>query len=174
MDVLNHYSLPYKGLSNGHHKIDFEVKNDFFQEFENAHIDNGTFSVEIDLEKKHDHSILDFVIKGTTKSLCDRCMATIDLPIYGEHRIHVQFGNEEGTNEEILYIHPETSTLHLAQLIYEYISISVPMIKTYDCENETERPCNEAVLKKLNTEEQSHKQTSNPIWNTLSDLDLDN
>ena len=172
MNVLSHFSVPYKGLGNGIHHLNFTVDSAFFKEFEDSHIDNGNFNVDVELDKRHEHSILHFSIKGKTKTNCDRCLSQIQLPIQGNFELHVKAGESEGSNDEIMFIHPETSILNLAQVVYEFILLSVPIIKVYDCDNETNPPCNFDVLNKLDDVEQdSDDQQGNP-WDSLRDIDF--
>ena len=171
MNVLDHFSVPYKGLGNGLHQLDFTVDNAFFKEFEESHIDNGNFEVHVELDKRNDHSILWFDISGSTKTNCDRCLSSIDLPVKGNFELHVKHGEKEGSNDEILFIHPETSILNLAQVTYEFILLSIPIIKVYDCEKDEQPPCNLDVLEKLNDEEESQPEKSS-VWDSLKNLDL--
>jgi len=170
MNVLDHFSVPYKGLGNGIHHLKFNVDSEFFKKFEDSHIDNGNFEVDVELDKRHDHSILLFDIKGKTKTNCDRCLSAIKLPMQGSFKLHVKYGEDEGSNDEIMFIHPETSVLNLAQIVYEYILLSMPIIKIYDCKNEKSPPCNFDVLEKLEVEEEDEDQ--NNVWDSLRGIDF--
>ena len=172
MNVLSHFSVPYKGLGDGIHHLNFTVDSAFFKEFEDSHIDNGNFNVDVELDKRHDHSILFFTIKGKTRTSCDRCLSQIHLPIQGNFELHVKAGENEESNDEIMFIHPETSILNLAQVVYEFILLSVPIIKVYDCDIETNPPCNFDVLDKLNNEEEDSSDRQSNVWDSLNDLDL--
>ena len=172
MNVLDHFSVPYKGLGNGIHHLNFTVDSAFFKEFEDAHIDNGEFSVNVELDKRNDHSVLHFEIAGYTNTSCDRCLAQISLPMHGNYELHVKHGEKEGSNDEIMFIHPETSILNLAQVIYEFISLSMPIIKVYDCDKEKEPPCNFEVLNKMDNEVE--EEEGNDIWNSLKNIDFSN
>ncbi|MDF1695597.1 MAG: DUF177 domain-containing protein [Saprospiraceae bacterium] len=172
MNVLDHFSVPYKGLGNGVHQLNFTVDDAFFKEFEDSHIDNGDFEVNVELDKRHDHSILIFDIEGNTKTNCDRCLSQIHLPVTGNFKLHVKHGEQDGSNDEILFIHPETSILNLAQVIYEFVLLSIPLIKVYDCLEDEQPPCNEEVLEKLNEEDDIEEPDQNTVWDSLKDLDL--
>ena len=177
MNALDHFSVPYKGLGNGIHHLKFFVDSNFFNEFEDAHLDNGSFEVNVELDKRFDHGELLFNILRTTRTSCDRCLSAINLPISGEYKLHVKHGEKEGSNDEIMFIHPETSILNLAQVIYEFISLSVPIIKTYDCDLDEEPPCNFEVLNRLNGDDDKNSEeekVKGGIWDSLKDLDLSN
>ena len=172
MNVLNHFSVPYKGLGNGIHHLNFTVDSAFFKEFEDSHIDNGNFNVDVELDKRHEHSILNFSISGKSKTSCDRCLSQIQLPIQGSFELHIKVGENEGSNDEIMFIHPDTSIINLAQVVYEFILLSMPIIKVYDCDMESNPPCNFVVLDKLDKEEQDSNEQQGNVWDSLKDLDF--
>ena len=175
MNVLDHFSVPYKGLGNGLHRLNFIIDNEFFEEFEDSHIDNGDFTVDVELDKKDDHSVLVFEIKGNTQTTCDRCLASMQMPIRGTYEILVKLGEEDLSNDEIVYIHPESSKINLAQLIYEFILLSVPMIKTCPTnKEEVNFACDEEVMKRLNGEDNAESKGENSIWSPLKDIDFSN
>jgi uncharacterized protein len=172
MNVLGHFSVPYKGLGNGTHHLNFTVDSAFFKEFEDSHIDNGNFNVDVELDKRDEHSILNFSIEGESKTSCDRCLAQIQLPIQGSFELHVKVGENGGSNDEIMFIHPDTSIINLAQVVYEFILLSMPIIKVYDCDMESNPPCNFKVLDKLDEEEQDSNEQQGNVWDSLKDLDF--
>jgi len=176
MNVLNHFTIPYKGMGDGIHNLEFNVDSDFFAEFEASHLNNGNFNVLVEMDRKHGSSVFTFDIEGITKTNCDRCTESIDLPMDGEFILHVKHGIESESTDEIMYIHPETSTLNLSQVIYEFILLCMPLVKTYDCENDEHPPCNFNILEKLELKEGQEIEKNvinNGIWDSLKDLELD-
>jgi uncharacterized metal-binding protein YceD (DUF177 family) len=173
MNVLDHFTIPYKGMGNGIHNLEFDVHSDFFKAFEASHLDNGEFKVLVEMDRRHDSSVFTFDIEGNTKTNCDRCLEFIKLPMYGTFTLHVKHSTEGESTDEIMYIHPETSTLNLSQVIYEFVLLCMPIVKTYDCENDEHPPCNLTILKKIDLEEKQEKDTKNGIWDSLKGLELD-
>ncbi len=171
MDVLSHFLIPIKGLKDGKHLLQFDIDDNFFQHFENDEINNGHFSVDLELEKKPGVSELLFHFEGFSRMPCDRCLEEIKLPISGDFKLLLKYGDEE-SNEEVIYIDPETPNFSVAKLIYEYILLSIPMIKVYNCEDDDPRPCNIEVLEKLENEaDQAEK--SNAVWDALKDINFE-
>ena len=75
----------------------------------------------------------------------------------------------------VIFIRDDQSHLDLAQIIYEFICVSLPLVNIYDCDNELPRVCNDEVLNKLkqtseNTEEE---QKNGSIWDSLKNLNTD-
>lgn len=172
MNVLDHFSIPYKGMGIGTHQVNFKVDSRFFKEFEDSHIDNGDFKVNVELDKRHDHSILIFNIDGNTNANCDRCLSQIHLPLQGSFKLHVKHGEKVESNDEIMFIHPETSILNLAQVVYEFILLSMPIIKVYDCDQEENPPCNFEVLDKMNENVNTDEVDQTNVWDSLKGMDF--
>ena len=75
---------------------------------------------------------------------------------------------------EIVYVSPDIEQFNVAQYIYEYIVLSMPIIKVYDCEEDNPLPCDEEMLDRLEAKEEENA-TPNPIWDELRKLtDNDN
>jgi uncharacterized metal-binding protein YceD (DUF177 family) len=175
MKVLDQYTIPYKGMGNGIHNLEFDIDNNFFSAFEASHLDNGKFKVSIEMDKRYDSSVFIFQIIGSTNTSCDRCLESIDLPMQGEFKLHVKHNADGESDDEIMYIHPETSTLNLSQFIYEFTLLCMPLVKKYDCEEEIDPPCNLDVLDKLDQDQNviMEEEPTNGIWDSLNGLKLD-
>ncbi len=176
MDVLAHFSLPYKGLGNGIHDLKFVVDGTLLDAFNCTLVKDGTIDVSLQLDKKYDHSILDFEISGTVKTMCDRCGADIDLPVTGTYRLYLKVSSRELDDEvEVMYILPETAIVNLGKVIYEFIILSLPMVKTFDCQEMPDPPCDFEALSKLETNDDKESgDVQNDIWNVLKNLDFEN
>ncbi len=177
MRALTHFSVPIKGLKDGIHQYQIKIEDDFFNKFEKSIIKKGNFQIEIDLFKKSNHLEIDFKIDGTMKTDCDRCLAKIDLPVYGEHKLIVKFTVDEMNDEEEVWaITYDTHELILNKAIYEFVNLSVPLIKRYDCEFEDPRPCNlkatEFLDREYIEEEEEDIDDDNPFAQALRNIDL--
>ena len=86
--------------------------------------------------------------------------------------------NDQEEDPDVYYISRGESHLDVAEWIYEFINLSLPMQKTCDFEKMDGPHCNKAaleMLKKLEIEEAKAKeQKENPIWKGLEKFkDLD-
>lgn len=175
MDGLIEYTIPVKGLHHGIHQFDFQVDRNFFQHFENSPIADGNIDLTIFFDKRSDLYVLQFDFKGTIKTDCDRCLEEIDLPVCDSQRLLVKLsGASESDDPEVIYIDPESTQLNVAHFAYEYICLALPLIKTYDCENDENRVCNDEMLNYLEQREEKKPDVSdsNPIWDELKNLDI--
>lgn len=169
MDGLVEYTIPVKGLGNGIHPFHFRIGEEFFRQFEDSPVQQGHIELDLTFDKRTDMFVFTFQFEGTVKTECDRCLAPIDLPISGQERLIVKFSLEEEEEEaDVTYVHPEISKFNAARFIYEFIVLSIPMIKIYDCEEEEPPVCNQEMLDLLESKEEPEPEdAANPIWEEL-------
>ena len=172
MDALQQFSLPIKGLRDGFSEYEFQINRDFFNCFEDSLIENGAIDVQFTIEKRPDFFELMFDLKGTVKANCDRCLTEIDLPIESEERLLLKYSEQEMEEElEVIYVSPDASHFNIAKYIYEFISLSVPMVKIYDCQADEPIPCDQEMLKRLQgPEESKSEENDNPAWDSLKNI----
>ncbi len=174
MDALVEYLIPISGLKIGTHSFDFQIDNAFFAHFSDALIKEGAFKVKLDFEKRIDLYEMNFSFEGTTKTACDRCLASIDFPIRGNNRLIVKFAEEPSEDIDVIYIPIKTEELNVAKYIYEYLSLAVPYVKTYDCEADKNKPCDVEMLALLDKEASGKDNNStndtNPVWDQLKNI----
>ena len=170
MDALIQYTIPVKGLGQGVHQFEFQIDHNFFQHFEQSPVQDGNIELKFTFDKRSDMFVLQFDFEGTVKTDCDRCLEAIDLPIKDHQQLLVKLSTEEQKEDaDIVYVSPEISQLNVAKYAYEFICLSLPLIKVYDCENDENRACNPEMLNYLNNEnkEDTPENEQNPIWEEL-------
>lgn len=172
MEVLDHFTIPVEGLSNGLHEFKFSIGNDFFQCFEESPIAHGQLEVYLQFGKEHSMYELTFEIKGTIVTTCDRCLEEFNFPIETHQYLLVKFDEEEWEDADVVYIAPGTPQLNVARYIYEFINLAVPIVKTHDQVGER---CDPEMLKFIDSKEADGEQpASNPVWDALRDFDFEN
>ena len=179
MKSLNHFTLPIWGLKMGMHEFDFQVDSEFFKHFEQTLIETGEFDVKLYFDKRSDMFVLTFDFEGHVQTNCDRCLATIKLPVKGNEQLIVKFADEEKQEDEIWYLPKGQTELNVAQQVYEIILLALPIIKIYDCENDEQAPCDEEMLSYLQPEKtaeenNSEADLSNPFKDALKDFNQNN
>lgn len=171
MKALIPFSIPVSGLRDGQHRFNFEVDHAFFAAFEDSPIEQGHLHVHLDFDKRPGMYVLEFTIDGTVQTPCDRCLENIHLPVNAEHRLLVKFSDEERPDEaEVIYVSPDLEKLNVARYVYEFIVLSMPIIKVYDCENDENAVCNEDMLSYLDEDASTESETieeANPMWDEL-------
>ncbi|MFW6248184.1 MAG: YceD family protein [Bacteroidota bacterium] len=161
---MNQYIIQYSGLSDGEHKFQYEIKQDFLQESNYAEINKGNIDVDVYLTKRPQMLVLRFKIKGTINIICDRCLDHFDLNINNDTLLYVKFGDEhkEETDNSII-IQKETGDFDLSHYIYEYIMLSLPYKRMHEDISE----CNQDVIHKLKP---SKEQSIDPRLASLKNI----
>ena len=112
-------------------------------------------------------------ITGSVVLECDRSLRLFDHEIAIDQRHLFKYSeNEMDDSEDITYIEPNTESIDVGQLIYEYLSISIPMKKIHpDLQNEEE---DEEEGFFFQTEEKKNKEQkedkTDPRWDALKKL----
>lgn len=171
MHNLDRFSLPFVGMKDGIHTYFFNVEDDFFKEFDHSPIEKGSFAIKIDFDKQSGISEMDLHLDGIVNAVCDRCLTDINLPVSGDYHLYVKVSADEDDEDDVIYLKDTNSNLYLGQIIYEYICLSLPLSNTYDCDDDLPRPCDDAVLNKLNHSEEhqddNENSNENDIWKGL-------
>ncbi len=175
MSGLKPYNIPVKTAGLGVHKYDFEINKDFFKTFEESPLSDGNFKVAIEMDKRPNIIELNFNIEGDISAPCDVCLAEINIPVLGENRILVKYSEiERADEEEIIYISPDDPFVNVANLIYEFIILAIPISKRIDCEANDYQYCDQKVLEyldQLEVEEEDEKdEEDRNIWDSLKDI----
>lgn len=184
MDALIQFSIPVKGLRHGVYDYNFHIDREFFSCFEASPIEDGDVRVHLRFDKQPSMFVLDLDIEGTVHTECDRCLAPIRLPISDQHSFIVKFSTEsEADDDDVVYIHPDTQKFDVSPYVYEYVILAIPMVKTYDCENDPTVSCDREIFERymLKTEAapdeqetEAEQSAENPVWNILKQLNNDN
>jgi uncharacterized metal-binding protein YceD (DUF177 family) len=166
MDALVQFNIPVSGLKDGLHSYDFQLDSSFFECFEASTLKDGNLKVKVLFDKRPDLYVLSFNINGTVKTTCDRCLDEFNLPIEGNHDLMVKFDEKVHEDADIVYILKGEKSFNIAKYVYEFIYLSMPMIKTHD---EAEEDCDEEIMQYLNQqfEEEEKEPEENPLWNAL-------
>ena len=155
------------------------IGNEFFSDFKDSPIKEGTFDVKFIIDIQEDMLVLTFDFEGSIKTDCDRCLVGIDLPIEGKGDLMVKYAEESNDEIDIVYIEKGTTELNVATYIYEYICLAMPVTDIYNCEDEPENVCDLKMLDYLenkSTDEPIEKKedgSSNSPWGELKNFKKD-
>lgn len=169
------YEIAFVGLKPGPHEYNYEITDKFFAEFQQQDFRNCQAKVRLTLDKKTGFMLLKFEIGGTLEVTCDRCSNNLPMELWDEFTITVkmvedpELMNDQEDDPDVYYIGRGESHLHVANWIYEFINLSIPMQKVCEFEKMDGPYCNPAVrdmLDKLDQETEP-KPEENPIWKGL-------
>lgn len=167
------YEIAFVGLKPGIHVFEYRVDDKFFAEYGEQDFEHVSADVKLTLEKNTGFMLLKFDIGGVADVHCDRCGNPLQIQLWDEFNIVVkmveepQLMNDQEEDPDVYYIGHNESHLFVADWIYEFINLSLPMQKICPENENGESGCNPEVLEKLRKMEDEAEHTSNPIWKGL-------
>lgn len=171
MKALAPYGIAFEGLRDGETAFSYEIGPDFFDLFEGSPVSAGDVFVHLTFDKKPGLFVLTFFVDGSIQSECDRCLEAFDLPVQGKFRLVVKRKDEETDSDDpdVVFITLAQHEINVAQYIYEYINLCVPMQKTCDLSADGKK-CDPVVLARLGI---THEEPgTDPRWDHLKDLNI--
>ncbi len=160
MDPFRVYSIPWRGLKDGRHSYVFELDDSFFKLYESSPVKDGKFSVEVELDHRAGLSTLDLSISGQFRSVCDRCLVDIDIPVSGRYQLVVKKGGAPSEDPNLVILPEDAHEIRLADILYDYTCLSLPIVKQIACERMQNPPCDQQVLRHI---QKMEDDLSNPV-----------
>jgi uncharacterized protein len=169
------YNINIVGLSNKEHQFQFEIGDEFFRRFGTDIVSEGTFQVELLLDKHETFIGVEFKIDGKAHLICDRSLEPFDFPINSNNKIVFKYGDAyQEMTDEIVIIPRETATLELGQYIYEFIALGIPLKKLHprfqDEVNDEDDSEGKIVYSSETSEEKKDDEEIDPRWDILKKL----
>ena len=173
MSHRREYEIAFVGLKPGEHHFTYDITEKFFEPFQEQDFTNCQTTVKLRLEKNNGFMMLKFDLDGKVEVVCDRCGNNLPMQLWDEFNIIVKMTedpevmNDREEDPDVYYISKSESHLNVADWIYEFINLSIPMQKMCK-EDEIGGPqCNSEVLDKLKKMDEEAKVDSNAIWKGL-------
>lgn len=138
-----------RGLSFGKHPFGFKLDGSFFEAYESDTVSDAELEVNAVITKEQGRMSMDLGITGNVTVKCDRCLADLTVPV----DIHVPFSvmfssyaedSEEEVSDEVILLDSSSSELDLSQIIYDYVTLSLPIKKVHP-----DGQCDPGMMEKL-------------------------
>ncbi|MEC5146271.1 DUF177 domain-containing protein [Chitinophaga sp. 212800010-3] len=169
MKPLREFDIAFVGLKPGEHSFQYTIGDSFFDNFEEPKdFSNCEVTVQLTLDKKSSFFLLKFAIGGKVTVTCDRCGEAFDMQLWDDFNQVIKLADnpeELASGEEdpdVSYISRTESHLNVADYIYEFIYLSIPMQRIHP-----NNGCNPKVIEMLEQMNQQAKENDNPIWKGL-------
>lgn len=173
MGDLAEFGINILGLENKQYVFQFPVNDRFFSNFENSEISKGKLECRITLDKNSSLIRVNINISGWVELICDRSLDPFKYTLDTGGQVIYKFGDEEKEiDDDVILITRNHQTINLAQSIYEFITIAVPMKKLhprFDLETE---PDDELIYTTgdLENETENDSSETDPRWEALKKL----
>jgi len=178
LKILNQYRIPFTGLKLGKHAFEFEIDKRFFDEFEYSIVKNGNLNVSVELDKQETMMLADIHITGSIELTCDLCLNRFLSPSDIREKLIIKFSEHDDladSTDEILILKKNEYELDLANVIYEYINLSVPLYSR--CEEQgINVSCDQSMVNKLEnlSNQESESSEVDPRWDILKKIKNNN
>lgn len=182
MKFLRAYDIDVIKLKDGRHSFSFEVNDGFFRFYEADDWVNGAnLTVNVTINKTVSVLEADYKITGTIRLTCDRSLEEFDHPLEFTEKVIYKYGpTEQEISEDVFMITKDTSSINIAQLIYEFILLAIPAKKIHpdyldEMDDEFDHEGSLVYLsdetEKVETEEeQIGDKPADPRWEILNKL----
>lgn len=174
MSRRREFEIAFVGLKPGVHEYNYSIDDKFFEAFQQQDFRNANANIKLSLDRKNSFMLLKFEIGGSLELTCDRCNNNLPFDLWDEFNITVkmvedpQLMNDQEEDPDVYYIGRGESHFDVANWIYEFINLSIPMQKACEYDNMSGPYCNKSamdMLKKMEPAVQEEK--TNPIWKDL-------
>ena len=167
MEIKNDTIIQIVGLKPGSYAYKILLDGAFFSRYENDDFSDGEVVFEVIVEKTAQSTVINLDFKGTVKGTCDRCLGEMAIPVEGKGALLVKFGEEaDSDNEDTIVIPSDATSIDLAQWMYEYVIVSLPMQRMHP-----EDQCDPEMVKYLHKESDEPEQKEiDPRWEVLKQL----
>ena len=133
MNKLRDYDIAFKGLKDGKHQFHYKIGQAFFESIEDSVVKKGDFEVDVTMDKKSQMLQLDFDIDGNVQTICDNCLGKLTIPVAYSGTMYIKFGIAyDEPSEEVIVLPHEENEFNVAQLIYEFIVVSMPLRSVHE------------------------------------------
>ncbi len=172
MNFRREFEIAFVGLKPGIHQFNYNIDDKFFSNYGNQDFTHCKAAIKLELDKKPSFMFLKFDIDGFADVNCDRCGNILPLRLWEEFKIMVKLVdnpeqmNEQEEDPDVYYIGHSESHLHLADWVYEFINLSIPMQKMCSPEEMGGPQCNKEILAKL-AKVEIRTNEINPLWKGL-------
>jgi uncharacterized metal-binding protein YceD (DUF177 family) len=182
MNQSREFDIAFVGLKQGTHVFEYKVDNKFFIAYGEQDFTHCEATIKLSLEKNNGFMLLKFDIDGEAEVICDRCGNNMTKQLWDEFNIIVKMVenpdvmNEKEEDPDIYYISRGESHLHVADWLFEFVNLSIPLQKICDENESGESKCNKEVLAQLKQmEENVAKEIISPMMKGLEKFkDFDN
>ena len=122
------FKIKILGLKNGTYLHTLEVGDAFFAAFPGSLVERGKLSVQVKLNKAESAITAEMDIAGWVELECGRSAELYQQPINTQQQLIFKFGDEDRElSEDVQMIRRTTVELDLAQPIYEFIHLALPL-----------------------------------------------
>ncbi len=168
---LSKYDILIYGLEDKNHEYEFEGTDAFFKEFEQDIVEEGRFKVKVLLEKNATFIRLNLDIASQLTLRCDRSLDIFEEE-FNSLEMHIfKFGTTAAEMSDELEVIPfGTHKINIANLLFDYILLQVPMKKLHPKFRAENTPEEGTLVYKDPDFREEKEEIQDPRWAALINL----
>ncbi len=169
------FNVNIEGLPMGRSQFKYNVDDEFFVRLPFSSINRAHVTVDVVFDKAPDTYSIEIELHGEVEVPCDRCTELFFHPVEGSHRIVVKPSDKikEIVRDEGLMLIPRgTTVINIAQDIYDYIILSLPLQVKHpegQCDPEMEKFLARFSAKSIEKDGNPNDSNASP-WSVFDDL----
>ncbi|CAN1578452.1 COG1399 Predicted metal-binding, possibly nucleic acid-binding protein [Spirosomataceae bacterium] len=171
--VISDFDINIHGLENKNYEYQFEGSDSFFEHFVQDIVERGDFKVKLVLEKTSTLLRLRFDIDADLRLVCDRSLEEF-TENFIIHETHIyKYGEiSQEMSDEMEVIPFGTPKINVADLISDYILLSVPMKNLHPRFRAEDDEDEDGIMVYLdpNAERPETDTSTDPRWAALLNL----
>lgn len=165
--MLKNYDIDISKLNLGQHEFQFKIDDTFFELFEYSLVEKGDLEVQVLLEMKTTFIQLNIQISGKVELVCDRSLDKFEYDLNAENTLLFKYGDESAViDEEVEIITFNTQKINIANQLYEFVSVAIPMKKLHP--RFDKEPNEDQVI--YSSGEKNEEKDIDPRWSELKKL----
>ncbi len=171
--ALRSFDIEIFKLAEKVYEYQFGFDDSFFEAFENSPIQKGKGVCNLTLRKTATMMELDFKIEGELELTCDRSLEPFNEPLAFDQHLILKFGDEDQVlSEDIEIIERDTQKINIAQYLFEFISLAVPMKRLHPRFRDQNDDEDEVVYTSSDENEDNSDadESADPRWDILKKL----
>lgn len=165
------YEIDVFKLREGQHTYEFKVSDAFFRAFEHSLVPSGEGTLRVTLDKQKRMIVATVELDVSIPLECDKTLKPFTHRVQEAQEVMYKYGEaEEELDDDLFMITEHTQRIDLSQLVYEYISMAIPMRKVHP-DHQEENDEDELIYRSEETDQQQDDDDSiDPRWSKLKDL----
>lgn len=177
MNNLKEYDVLFENLKTGTHQYEYNIDDTFFGYFNSQLLGSGsTFKIYLAINKQETWMQMNFNIDGIMKLVCSHCNEMGDLNVQRSESLLVKFGLENvEESDEVKVIAKQQGIFNVAQEIFDFIELNIPIRFVHDEKTEGQSSCNPDIDKYLRKQQKANKDNIDQSpWEKLKKIKFDN
>ena len=170
---MEKYQIKLAGIDEEGYAESFEITNVFLDKFLDFKITKSSLVLNVKLKKEGITTYhLNCEIEGKIRGIpCDICAENLIIPINSQISLIVkEVGEALEATEEIIYIKPKQNKIDITYLIFEMVTLAIPVKRIHKLDKHGNSTCNKEMLNLIKKYFTKKPILNDPRWDPLKKI----